>query len=69
MYKFTSRLPPFSSMRVCLAARVFSHSVSAGILCNMALGNLSSDAMHTAEFIEKIDILFDIFNSAKYKDK
>lgn len=62
-------LPPFSPMRVSLAAHVFSHSVSSGILCNVTLNNISANAVHTADFIDKIDCLFDIFNSAKYKDK
>lgn len=62
-------LPPFSSMRVCLAAKVFSHTVHAGILCHVSLNNLPGNAIHTANFIEKIDTLFDIFNSAKYNDK
>lgn len=62
-------LPPFSPMRVCLATNVFSHSVHAGILCNVTLNNLPARAIHTADFIDKIDTLFDIFNSAKYSDK
>lgn len=61
-------LPPFSPMRVCLAARVFSHSVNVGILCNVTLNNLPASATHTADFIGKIDTLFDIFNSCKYKE-
>lgn len=57
------------NMRVCLAARVFSHSVHVGILCHVTLNQLPANAIHTANFIQNIDTLFDIFNSAKYKDK
>ena len=47
-------LPPFTAMRVNLAAQVLSHSVAASInaLCNM--GHLPDDASATAEFIENI---------------
>ena len=62
-------LPPFSSMRVRLAAQVLSHSVSAGIttLC-MTSDKLDADAIHTAHFLEKFNNLFDVFNSSNLYD-
>ena len=59
-------LPPFSAMRVNLAAQILSHSVAAGInvLCNLKY--LPEDASATAEFIETFDQLFNSFNSARH---
>ena len=45
--KLTSKhieLPPFSAMRVPLAAQVLSHTVASGILTYTSLGKLPSDA-------------------------
>lgn len=50
-------------MRVCLAAEVLSHTVAAGISTYVALGKLPDEAIHTAEFVEAVDGLFDCFNS------
>ena len=61
--KLCMELPPFSPMRVCLAAHVLSHSVSCGIKTHITFNSMSSEASPTATFIEKIDTLFDIFNS------
>jgi len=64
--KLTKRhieLPPFAAMRVCLAAEVLSHTVAAGISTYVALGKLPDEAIHTAEFVEAVDGLFDCFNS------
>ena len=67
-------LPPFSAMRVNLAAQVLSHSVAAGINTLCALKHLPDEASATAEFIETFDQLFNAFNSAslnsshKYKN-
>lgn len=60
-------LPPFSSMRVPLAAQVLSHSVVAGINTLSVLGKIESDAVHTAGFIEKIYQLFNACNSSSIK--
>lgn len=51
-------------MRVNLAAQVLSRTVAAGIFTHSTLGLLPPEAVHTAEFIYKIDQLFDLFNSA-----
>lgn len=51
-------------MRVNLAAQVFSRTVAAGIYIQATLGLLPQEAVHTAEFIYKIDQLYDCFNSA-----
>jgi len=57
-------------MRVCLAAQVFSHAMSAAIKTRVSTNELSSNALDTAEFIDKIDDLFDILNSRLlYADK
>lgn len=61
-------LPPFSPMRVCLAAQTLSHSVSRGILTHVSLGSMEPSAAHTAGFIEKLDCLFDSFNSSRLHD-
>ena len=62
-------LPPFSAMRVCLAAEALSHTVAAGISTYVALGKMTDEAIHTAEFIEAVDGLFDCFNSRNLRDK
>jgi len=63
-------LPPFSPMRVCLAAQTMSASVSKGILTCIALNvdGLESSGAYTADFIEFIDALFDVFNSSSVSD-
>jgi DNA transposase THAP9 len=66
--KLTKRhidLPPFTSMRVCLAAQVLSHSVATGILTHVALGSMPTVATHTSTFIENMDKLFNCFNSSQ----
>ena len=60
-------LPPFSSMRVHLAAQVLSHSVAAGINTMAAFGKLSEGATMTAQFIDNFDKLFNAFNSGSLK--
>ena len=56
---------PFEKMRVYLAAQVFSHTVAAAMQTYQSLGKLSFDSLQTIQFIEKMDNLFDIFNSSK----
>ena len=63
------QLPPFSSMRVCLAAQVLSHTVAAGICTYVDIGKMPDEAMHTADFIKLVDGLFDTFNSRFIFDK
>jgi hypothetical protein len=67
-YKHVS-LPPFTAMKVSLAAQVLSHSVAAGIttLC-MTGDKLDDDAIYTANFCEKFDCLFNCFNSSNLQD-
>lgn len=62
------KLPPFSPMRICLAAQVLSNSVSKGILTHVALNDMPPAATFTADFIEKMDCLFNIFNSTQLSD-
>ena len=50
-------------MRVRLAAQVLSHSVAAGIYTHVALNAMPETATYTAEFLDKLDGLFDCFNS------
>ena len=60
-------LPPFSAMRVNLAAQVLSHSVAAGISTLSILCKLDAEAKHTATFIEMFDQIFNVFNSNSLK--
>ena len=57
-------LPGFSKMRVRFAAQVLSHSVAAGIGTLCHLGSMKAEAMKTAEFVENMDRLFNVFNSS-----
>eukprot|EP00795_Rhopilema_esculentum_P015685 gene15685-6975_t len=58
----------FMKMRVKLAAQIFSHSVAAGITLYASLGGLSKSAIGTAEFLERVDKIFDTCNSLSFKD-
>ena len=62
-------LPPFSKMRVNLAAQVLSHTVAAGISTLVKLNQLPQEAISTASFIENFDELFNAFNSKTLKSK
>ena len=70
--KLTSKhikLPPFSATRVCLETQALSHTVVAGISTYyVALGQLPDEAIHTAEFVEAVDGLFDCFNSQNLRE-
>ena len=57
-------LPPFTAMRVRLATQLLSHSVAVGISVMCSMKHIDEDAMATASFIEKMDSLFDAFNSS-----
>lgn len=59
----------FQKMRVRLASQSISSTVSAGIYTLASIGASSSTAINTAEIIEKIDKLFDVFNSSQFKAK
>ena len=59
------KLSNFSKMRVMLASQILSHSVSVGMKFRSdLLGDPSSEP--TSKFIEKIDNLFDCFNSRNF---
>ena len=60
-------LPPFSTLRVKLAAQVLSHSVATGMNVMAQWGLISEDAGHTADFLEAFDQLFNAFNSSSPK--
>ena len=45
----------FQKMNVNLVSHVFSHSVAAGLFTNVALNGLPSEAVGTAELLERID--------------
>lgn len=51
-------------MRIDLAVQVFSRTVVAGICTHSTLGLLPQEAVHTTNFIHKIEQVFDCFNSA-----
>jgi len=59
------KLPPFSPMRVCLAAQTFSHTVSSAILTFVSNNQLCLKAVYNAKFINLLDNLFDVFNVLK----
>ncbi|CAK1597444.1 unnamed protein product [Parnassius mnemosyne] len=50
-------------MRVKLAAQVFSHSVTTGMLMKIAQNELPAEAHVTATFVQKFDELFDAVNA------
>lgn len=54
----------FEKMKVKFASQILSCTVSAAIKTYIFVGTLSDDAADTAEFIENMDKLFDIFNSS-----
>lgn len=56
-------LPPFAAMNVALSARTLSESCAVGIRHYVATGEISDQALETADFVEMFDKLFDIFNS------
>lgn len=57
-------------MKVRPAAQILSHSVAAGMFTRVATHELPTDAQHTAEFVEKMDTLFDLLNSRlRFADK
>jgi hypothetical protein len=66
-------LQPFKKMKVALATQVMSHSVAAAIRTYVNFNQLDQAALPTADFIEKIDKIFDVLNSrtqsAKHKWK
>lgn len=72
MLKITRRhLSPnnFQKMRVKYAAQTFSHSVAAAIKTSLQIGQLrSTTALQTAEFIYKINDIFDALNSRSLQD-
>lgn len=53
----------FQKMKVKLATQVFSHSVAVALFTYIDFGILPKEATPTAEFIENINILFDLLNS------
>ena len=60
-------LPPFTSMRVNLAAQVLSHSVAAEISFLVRARIMPESAISTAQFVEHFDVLFNTFNSQTIK--
>ena len=64
--KLTQRhldLPPFSRLRVRLAAQTLSHTVATGMKVLAQWDIIGADAEHTADFLENFDRLFNVFNS------
>ncbi|KAG7172197.1 Transposable element P transposase-like 2, partial [Homarus americanus] len=59
--------PPFKKMHVCLAARVLSRTVAAGINAHVSAGNLPDSAAHTAEFVAEWNDIFDSVNGRTFK--
>lgn len=59
----------FQKMKVKFASQIFSATLAAALNTYISFGALESDAMHTADFIDKMDKMFDIFNSSSFKAK
>ena len=55
----------FSKMQVSLATQVMSGTVAAGIYTHSITHLLPQEAVHTAEFVQQVDKLFDCFNSIR----
>ena len=71
-YKLTDKhieLAAFSSMSVPLAAQTLSRSVAAGISKAVGTKELPPQASYTADFCERMDQLFNNFNSGKSPSK
>ncbi|KAK9751653.1 Transposase protein [Popillia japonica] len=51
----------YMKMRVCVAARTLSYTMAAAIE-TFSVSTFSSDALHTAQFVEQVDKLFDSVN-------
>jgi len=61
---------PLLAMKVKLATQLFSHQVAASLSMCAAQKLLPAEVGHTAEFVNRMDKLFDIMNSRKlYADK
>ncbi|XP_074035303.1 transposable element P transposase isoform X1 [Leptinotarsa decemlineata] len=55
----------FKKMKVKLATQVFSSTVAAALSSYISFNIITAQAIHTVDFIEKMDKLFDIFNSSR----
>ncbi len=62
-------LPAFSKMSVSRAGQVLSSTVAAGINTYVSAGILPPQAVHTADFCQGMDDLFDSFNSNHLYEK
>ncbi|KAK9738254.1 hypothetical protein QE152_g9941 [Popillia japonica] len=51
----------YMKMRVCVAARTLRYTMAAA-LETFSVSTFSSDALHTAQFVEQVDKLFDSVN-------
>ena len=56
-------LKPFKKMKVSLATQVLSHSVSSALKTYVRFNQIDQSALVTADFVERIDQVFDILNS------
>lgn len=56
-------------MNVALAAQIFSNSVASTLMYWSMLPEAPSSAAHTADFVSKINFIFDSVNSRKLRDK
>lgn len=55
--------PPFTKMRVCLAAQVLSHSCAAAIHTYVDLQKMPRESVQTAVFLQEVNDMFDMLNS------
>ena len=56
----------FQRMKVSLATQVMSHSVAAGLALYIKFGIFNDTAAGTAEFIERMNDVFDILNVSNF---
>ncbi|PAA89251.1 hypothetical protein BOX15_Mlig012677g1 [Macrostomum lignano] len=62
-------LPLGQKMRVSIAAQVLSHSVASGMQTLVHHQEIEPSALQTAEFLQRVNDLFDMLNSAIVHDK
>lgn len=61
-------LKPFKKMKVSLATQLLSHSVSSALKTYVRFNQIDQSAMATADFVERIDQVFDVLNSRCHVD-
>lgn len=58
----------FQKMEVKYATQIFSQTLSSALYTYSVAIKSGKHVIETAEFLDKIDTLFDMFNSSKFKE-